>query len=276
MGPHSLRSAGPEALRAALVSLAPRFSRRFFEGRQDSTGERRMYLNLVQIAESFGVPERVVLDWVRNEGLPHVADRGFTLFDRAQVVRWATSRGLTAQAGFLASAKGRFRTEFTLEAMLRQGGIWRDVEAAAVVDVFERVVLGMSKVPEPVRALLVRWLREPAGLSWAPAGSGFALPHFTSQVTAGRESGVVALVLSTGGVPLREPAPDGEPVTRSLFFVPPSPRAHLDVLGRLSKILGQESLRAVIASGAPDEAILAAVAAADAPLSRENERSARP
>lgn len=235
-----------------------------------------MYLNLVQIAESFGVSERVVLDWVRNEGLPHVADRGFALFDRAQVVRWATSRGLTAQAGFLASDKGRFRTEFTLDAMLRQGGIWRDVEASGVVDVFERVVLGMSRVPEPVRALLARWLREPDGLSWATAGGGFALPHFRSLVTAGRESGLVALVLSSGGVPLREPPPDDEPVTRSLFFVPPSPRAHLDVLGRLSRILGQGSLRAVIASGAPDEAIFAAVAAADAKVAQRNERLTPP
>ena len=42
-----------------------------------------MYLNLIQIAESFGVSEKVVEDWVRKEGLPHTPDRGRLLFGMA-------------------------------------------------------------------------------------------------------------------------------------------------------------------------------------------------
>ena len=61
-----------------------------------------MYLNLTQIAESFGVSESIVEGWIRHEGLPHTPDRGVLLFDRAQVAQWALIHGLTAQAGFLA------------------------------------------------------------------------------------------------------------------------------------------------------------------------------
>ena len=61
-----------------------------------------MCLNLIQIAESFGVSETVVEGWIRDEGLPHTPDRGRLLFDRAQVADWAAKRGLAAQAGFLA------------------------------------------------------------------------------------------------------------------------------------------------------------------------------
>ena len=46
-----------------------------------------MYLNLIQIAESFGVSEKVVEGWIRDEGLPHTPDRGVLLFDRAQVAQ---------------------------------------------------------------------------------------------------------------------------------------------------------------------------------------------
>ena len=60
-----------------------------------------MYLTLIQIAESFGVSEKVVDDWIRTEGLPHTPDRGVLLFDRAQVAQWAATRGLAAKAGFL-------------------------------------------------------------------------------------------------------------------------------------------------------------------------------
>ena len=61
-----------------------------------------MYLNVVELAESFGVSEKVVEDWIRDEGLPSVPDRGRLLFDRARVALWAAAHGLTARAGFLA------------------------------------------------------------------------------------------------------------------------------------------------------------------------------
>ena len=72
------------------------------KGRPARRGRHAMYLNLIQIAESFGVSETVVEDWIRNEGLPHTPDRGRLLFDRVQVANWAAARGLGAKAGFLA------------------------------------------------------------------------------------------------------------------------------------------------------------------------------
>ena len=51
-----------------------------------------MFLNIIELADSFGVEEEVVEGWVRKEGLPHVVDRGRLLFDRAEVAVWAASR----------------------------------------------------------------------------------------------------------------------------------------------------------------------------------------
>ena len=86
-----------------------------------------MYLNLIQIAESFGVSERVVEGWIRDEGLPHTPDRGRLLFDRAQVTEWAAARGLAAQAGFLAAEGALLTTQVRLGPLLQAGGVWRDV-----------------------------------------------------------------------------------------------------------------------------------------------------
>jgi nitrogen PTS system EIIA component len=232
-----------------------------------------MYLNVVQIAESFGVSESVVLDWIRDNGLPHVADRGYLLFDRAQVANWAAGHGLTAQAGFLASEKGIFKTEFTLERMLRAGGIWREVpgSSATVTEIFERVVNGLTRVSTPARALLGQWLRAERGITISAAGGGFALAHFRSQVTVGRDSGVLALVLLRDALSLADAPVDTIPVTSLFFFVPPSPRAHLDILGRLGRVLASDSLRDRIATRAADEEILRAVATADVPASTGGE-----
>src|SRR5512140_3539270 len=122
-----------------------------------------MYLNLVELAESFGISEKVVEDWIRDEGLPCVPDRGRLLFDRARVAHWAAAHGLTARTGFLAPENGAFTSGLALAPMLRIGGIWRGIPASGVTVVLERVIAALAVVPQPVRALLGQRLRMKGG-----------------------------------------------------------------------------------------------------------------
>lgn len=222
-----------------------------------------MYLNLIQIAESFGVSERVVEGWIRDEGLPPTPDRGRLLFDRAQVADWAAKRGLAAQAGFLSPTNSTLGTGWQLGRLLRAGGIWRDVAAAELPAAFERIVTALPGVTPPVRQLLGQRVRAPGGVTMAPIGGGFALPHPSTRITLGRDAGTVALLFLRDALPQAVMAPDEAPITRLFFFIAPSPRAHLELLGRLSRLLARGPLRELVMQGAPDEDIHAAVAAAD-------------
>jgi len=222
-----------------------------------------MFLNLIQIAESFGVSEGVVDGWIRDEGLPHTRDRGRLIFDRAQVAQWAANRGLSSQAGFLAPEQSVFATDIRLAPLLRAGGIWRDVPAADVGDVFDRVVAELPRTTAPVRHLLAQRLRAPGGVTAAPVGGGFAVPHPSARVALGRDAGTIALIFLREGMQLPEPPSDGIAVTRLFFFIAPSPRAHLDLLGRLSRLLSRGVFRDALTEGATDEEILRAVATLD-------------
>ena len=182
-----------------------------------------MYLNLIQISESFGVSERVVEGWIRDDSMPHTMDRGRLLFDRAQVVQWAAERGLASQAGFLAPESPASTAGFKLEPLLRAGGIWRGVASAEILNVVSRVVAALPGATPPVRQLLAQRLRAKDGITWAPVGGGFALPHPSARISLGRDSGTVALVLLREELPLSETPADGVPVTRLLFFIAPLP-----------------------------------------------------
>jgi PTS system nitrogen regulatory IIA component len=70
-------------------------------------------------------------------------------------------------------------------------------------------------------------------------------------------------VLLRDALTVNEPAPDEQPITRLLFFVAPSPRAHLEMLAQLSTALSRGNLRKPIVDGATDDVIFAAVAAAE-------------
>jgi PTS system nitrogen regulatory IIA component len=223
-----------------------------------------MYLNLIQIAESFGVSETVIESWIRNEGLPGIPDRGRLLFDRAQVAEWADKRGLAAQAGFLAPAASALGSSLRLGPLLRAGGIWREVPAAEVPAAFERIVTSLPGATPPVRQLLGQRLRARGGVTMAPVGNGLALPHPSARITLGRDSGTVALLFLRDALPAEVVSPDGVPITRLCFFIAPSPRAHLELLGRLSRSLGHEPLRELLSNAATDAEIFQAVEAADA------------
>jgi len=222
-----------------------------------------MYLNIVQIAESFGVSEGVVEGWVRDDGMPHTPERSRLLFDRAQVVHWAAARGLAAKAGFLTPEQSTFTTGCELVPLLRMGGIHRGVPPASVLDVLGQVVGAFPGFAQPVQQLLRQRLCAPGGVVWAPVGGGFALPHLSTRVALGRDAGTVALLLLREPLPQTGPTPDNVPVTRLFFFIAPSPRAHLDLLGRLTRALSRGTLRERIDQGAADSEIFAAVAATD-------------
>jgi nitrogen PTS system EIIA component len=234
-----------------------------------------MYLNLVQIAESFGVSEGVVEDWIHRESLPHIVERGRFLFDREQVAGWAAARGLATQVGFLANTNPAFSTGWRLEPLLRAGGIWRDIAAVDVPAVFEKIVARLPGTSPSVRQLVAQRLRAPDGVTIAPVGGGFALPHPSARIALGRDSGTVALILLREPLGLREPPPDGIPVSRLFFFIAPSPRAHLDLLGRLSRMLTRGPLRELVNSDASDENIFFAVAAADVKMNLASTREGR-
>jgi PTS system nitrogen regulatory IIA component len=231
-----------------------------------------MYLNIVQLAESFGVEEDVVEGWVEKEGLRAIRDRERLLFDRSQVVEWAAARGLAAKAGFLAAGRSVRLASPRLEPMLRTGGIWREVAAAKVREVMETIVDKLPGATPPVRQLLAQRLHLLDGISWAAVGGGLALPHLRTPVALGRDAGTFAVLILREAVLFNEPVPDQVPVTRLLFFVAPSPRAHLEMLGQLSNALLRGGLRQPVMDGAPDGEIFAAVAAAEAGAAGGKER----
>jgi PTS system nitrogen regulatory IIA component len=223
-----------------------------------------MYLNLIQIADSFGVSEKIVEGWIRDEGMPNTPDRGRLLFDRAQVTQWAAERGLAARAGFLAPEGTVLAVHLRVGPLLRAGGIWRDVPAEEAPRVFERIVTALPGATPSVRQLLGQRIRAKGGVTLAPVGGGFALPHPSARVTLGRDSGTVALLILRDALSLPDPPPDGVPVTRLFFFIAPSPRGHLDLLARLSRYLQHGSLRELALNAAQDEEIFKAADLADA------------
>jgi PTS system nitrogen regulatory IIA component len=217
-----------------------------------------MYLNLIQIAESFGVSEHVVTEWVRNEGMPHVHDRDRILFEQDQVMAWAARNGLAVNSGFLAQPTPALASNLNIAALVRRGGIWPDVTAGDLPGVLERIVRGLPGVSSAVLDMLARRISTHGGLTMAPTGRGFALPHPARGVFLGEACALVAVILLSS--PLAGVrGPDEIPVTRLLFFISPTPRLHVNMLGLLARSVASGVLAAALERSADDEELLQAL-----------------
>jgi nitrogen PTS system EIIA component len=115
----------------------------------------------------------------------------------------------------------------------------------------------------PVRQMLARKFRAEGGVTMAPIGGGYALPHPATRVTLGRDSGAIALILLRDPLPPLDLRVDELPITRLLFFIAPSPRAHLDMVARISRLLSAKPLREALDAEATDDAIYEIITAAD-------------
>jgi PTS system nitrogen regulatory IIA component len=216
-----------------------------------------MYLNVIQLAESLGVDESIVDGWVKNEHLPCIRDAGRLLFDRAQVASWAAERGMAVRTGFLAPVQGQAISGTGLKSLLQIGGIWREVQ-----DVPETLTQAIQRLPgasPEILRLLVQRVRSPGAITWAPVGKGIALPHLRSRVALGRDSGLIALLFLAKPLSIDEATPDTAPIDRLLFFVSPTPRAHLELLAKLSGALSRGTFREKIRLGASDADIFQAL-----------------
>ncbi len=207
--------------------------------------------------------------WIRDEGLPHTVDRGRLL------VRPCPGGAMGGEPR--PRVTGRVPCTGKIGVRHRECGSRRCfARAASGATCRQRMCPKCSSMSRqrcrarrrPFAICVAQRLRAPGGVTIAPVGGGFALPHPSARIALGRDSGTVALLLLREGLPLAEPPADGVPVTRLFFFIAPSPRAHLDVLGRLGRLLTRGPLRELVNSAAPDEEILQAVAAFDrAPVS---------
>lgn len=218
-----------------------------------------MYINIIQLAESLGVSEGMIEDWIRLEGLPCIRDGARMSFDRAQVIEWAGERGISSKAGFLAAGVRPSGQTSRLADFLRLGGIWRNVKSDHVSRLLEKIVSGLPGMGPEIIRLLSERINTPRGMNWAQVGEGVAMPHLRVPVALGHNRGVLAILILCEPASLPQPPPDHVPVKYMFFFIAPSPRVHLEMTGHLSSHLLHGRLRALLAENASDEAIFSAL-----------------
>ncbi len=218
-----------------------------------------MRLTVHDVAKMFDASERTVQKWIR-EGMPAYRVHDQYRFNRAELLEWATSRGIRIAGNAPVSARTDPAMPHFAEA-LASGGIHHDVPGTDRDSVLRAVVERMPLTDEMDRDLIHDVLLARESLGSTGVGDGIAIPHVRSPVVIHAPKPSITLCLLAQ--PVEFGAIDGRPVHTIFSMVTPTVRSHLHLLARLSSALHDRAFRDALVKRMSKEEILAAARRAE-------------
>ncbi|HUX38816.1 MAG TPA: PTS sugar transporter subunit IIA [Rectinemataceae bacterium] len=221
-----------------------------------------MQVSIRVAARVLDVDEDRVYRMIKQNGLPAIRVGEDWRIDRAELLEWATGRGMKVSPD-LFDASGNSGPPSLLESLLA-GGILRGIpgeDAAAVL----RAVVDRLSLPEDVdRDYLYEVIIAREDLGSTGIGEGIAIPHVRDPLVLTVARPIVTLCFLEKAVDFR--AVDGLPVDVLFAIVCPTVKDHLHLLSRLGYALRDEGFRSAVRARASDGDLIAALGSVESKI----------
>lgn len=216
-----------------------------------------MKLTVRDAGQLLGVTEKTVYQWIREGVIPvHLINEQYR-FNRAELLEWATARGIDVSPEIFAGPGGGESAPPSLGDALEEGGIHYHVGGTDTASVLHAVV-DQVKLPEGMdRTFLIQVLLAREALGSTGIGEGIAIPHVRNPIVLHLPRPTVTLCFLEHAVDFG--ALDGRPVTTLFTLITPTVRTHLHLLSRLGFALRNPDFKNVVLRQAPPDEIVAAL-----------------
>jgi PTS system nitrogen regulatory IIA component len=211
-------------------------------------------LTLRQAASYLGVNDTTVRRWINQRALPaHSVDERL-YFNPVELWEWAVEAGVPVSRALLEDARRSPDEVPPLAELLREGGIFHDVEGGTKHQILTAFVERLPLPPEQDRRFLLEVLEAREALGSTGIGDGIAIPHVRNPIVLHVARPFLTLCLLRN--PVEFGALDGKPVHALFMVVSPTVPMHLRILARLGFVLRDSTLRQMLGSGADADQVL--------------------
>jgi len=212
-----------------------------------------MDFSVRDVAKLLNVSEDTVYRWVRRGSLPAHRVHDQYRFNRVELQEWAAQHKHRVSPELFSSG-GSTEELPSLAAALERGGIFYQVPGERRETALEAVTQ-LPGIPGSVnRQMLCQLLVAREALASTGLGDGIAIPHPRDPVVVQENEPLVLLCFFQQ--PVDFSALDGQPVRVLFVLLSPSVRSHLQMLAKLAFALHDDTLRQLLRTVAPKEAIL--------------------
>jgi nitrogen PTS system EIIA component len=211
-------------------------------------------LTLRQAASYLGVNEGTIRRWIDQRALPAHSVSERLYLNPIELWEWAVEAGVPASRALLDVAHRAPDEVPPLSVLLREGGIFHDIDAKSKSHVLAQFVERLPLPPEQDRKFLLDVLEAREALGSTGIGDGIAIPHVRNPIVLHVARPFVTLGLLAH--PIDFAAMDGKLVHALFMVVSPVVPTHLRILAQLGFVLRDDGLRELLQRRAPAQEIL--------------------
>lgn len=193
-----------------------------------------MFLRVEDIATAVGVPEKTVLTWIRQQGLPAHMQNDRYRVNRVDLLEWATNHGVTIPPDMFENNVAPQSITAISEA-LEQGGIHYGLPGDTPESALREVIARMKLPPTLDPEFLLQTLLAREALGSTALGNGIAIPHVRNPIVGQVRDSAISLCFLKN--PIDFDAIDGKPVTILFTMITPNVKTHLELLAKLAFML---------------------------------------
>jgi len=224
-----------------------------------------MQLSVREVARFLNVSERTVYRWIDQKTVPVYRVNDQYRFNRSELLEWAASQRMSLSTELLDAHAGEEGAQLpAVSDALAAGGVLRDLAGSCKESVIRAVADALPLPSGADRDFLFQVLMARERLSSTGVGDGIAIPHARNPMILNVSTPMIHLGLLAS--PVDFGSIDGKPVRCLFTMLSTTPRAHLHLISRLSSLLCDRALRAILDRQAPSQEILDAFKAAEARL----------
>lgn len=225
-----------------------------------------MFLKVADIAAAVGVPERTVLNWIKNQGLPAHMQNDRYQVNRVDLLEWATNHGISIPSE-LFDSDHEVAYPTSISSALGQGGIHYDLPGTTPETALREVISRMRLPPSLDPEFLLQTLLAREALGSTALGNGIAIPHVRNPIVGQVQQSAISLCFMK--TPIDFDAVDGKPVTILFTLITPNVKTHLQLLAKLAFVLQDRQFQELLhRPGSADEIMGAIRALEDAIIRR--------
>lgn len=227
-----------------------------------------MKLTVRDAAKMLNVTEGVVHRWIREKSVPVHRVKDHYRFHRAELLEWATSRGVRVSSEEFRAPVTNGESDDLLPRLcdaLEAGGIHYGVEGNSRESVLHAVVR-LLPIEEADRDLVYDFFVAREALGSTGVGDGIAIPHVRNPVVLHVARPAVTLCFLEK--PVDFAAIDGRAVDTIFSLVSQTIRSHLYLLSRLSAALHDPRFKEAVLRREPRDQILAEARRVEGALSQ--------
>ncbi len=206
------------------------------------------------------VSESDVYRWVEEGDIPFLTVNHQPLFNRDELLEWATARRMSLSPELFADEGEHAQ----LAAALERGGVHYDVGGSDISSTLAEVVARLPIEDADERAAILDIMTAREKEASTGIGGGIAIPHVRMPLVFAGRPAAVALCFLDHAVPFA--AIDNKPVTTVFAMMTPTVRGHLHLLSHLSHALNDGDFVATLQRRADKATILRQARRVDAQL----------